>query len=76
MAQQTAVMKLFAWMTEQGYQVEYEMEMSFLDLEKEQGIDLIKQTAMFMAAANYDKDIAKMSYEDVYNSYYNQTYNR
>ena len=45
-------------------------------MEKEQGIDLIKQTAMFMAAANYDKDIAKMSYEDVYNSYYNQTYNR
>ena len=36
MAQQTAVMKLFAWMTEQGYQVEYEMEMSFLDIEKEQ----------------------------------------
>jgi hypothetical protein len=45
-------------------------------MEKEQGIDLIKQTAMFMAAANYDEDIAKMSYEDVYNSYYNETYNK
>jgi hypothetical protein len=37
---------------------------------------MAQQTAMFMAAANYDEDIAKMSYEDVYNSYYNETYNK
>ena len=43
-----------------------------LEKEKEQSIELIKQTAMFMAASNLDSEIAKMSYEDVYNSYYNQ----
>jgi hypothetical protein len=47
-----------------------------LEKEKEQSIELIKQTAMFMAAAPLDEEIAKMSYEDVYNSYYNQTYNQ
>jgi hypothetical protein len=76
MAQQTAVRKLINYITERGFDLEYEMEMSFLDIEKEQSIGLIKQTAMFMAAANYDKDIAKMSHEDVYNSYYNETYNK
>ena len=45
-----------------------------LEKEKEQSIELIKQTAMFMAASNLDEDISKMSYEDVYNSYYNPTY--
>ena len=48
----------------------------YLEKEKEQSIELIKQTAMFMAAAPLDEEIAKMSYEDVYNSYYNQTYNK
>lgn len=43
-----------------------------LEKEKEQSIELIKQTAMFMAASNLDEDISKMSYEDVYNSYYNK----
>jgi hypothetical protein len=43
-----------------------------LEKEKEQSIELIKQTAMFMAASNLDSEIAKMSYEDIYNSYYNQ----
>ncbi len=47
-----------------------------LEKEKEQSIELIKQTAMFMAAAPLDEEIAKMSYEDVYNSYYNETYNQ
>jgi hypothetical protein len=47
-------------------------EKRLLEKEKEQSIELIKQTAMFMAAANLDSEIAKMSYEDVYNSYYNQ----
>ncbi len=51
-------------------------EMKALEKEKEQSIELIKQTAMFMAAAPLDEEIAKMSYEDVYNSYYNQTYNQ
>ncbi len=44
--------------------------------EKQQSINLIKQTCMFMGAAPLDEEIAKMSYEDVYNSYYNQKYNQ
>ena len=43
------------------------------EMEKEQSIELIKQTAMFMAASHLDKDIANMSYEDVYKTYYNET---
>jgi hypothetical protein len=39
-------------------------------MEKHQSMDLIKQTAMFMGASNFDKEIASMTYEDVYNSYY------
>ena len=36
------------------------------EIEKEQSIELIRQTAMFMAAADFDEDIAKMTFEDVY----------
>jgi len=36
MAQQTAVRKLIDYITERGFDLEYEMEMSFLDLEEEQ----------------------------------------
>jgi len=43
-------------------------------MEKEQKIDLIKHTAMFMGASNFDKEIASMTFEDVYNSYYNETF--
>jgi len=35
-------------------------------MEKEQSIELIRQTAMFMAAADFDEDIAKMTFEDIY----------
>ena len=34
--QQTAVRKLINYITERGFDLEYEMEMSFLDLEEEQ----------------------------------------
>jgi len=44
------------------------------EMEKEQSIGLIKQTAMFMAASHLDEEIANMSYEDVYKTYYEQTY--
>ncbi len=44
------------------------------EMEKEQSIGLIKQTAMFMAASHLDEEIANMSYEDVYKTYYNETY--
>ncbi len=36
------------------------------EIEKEQSIELIRQTAMFMAAADFDEDIAKMTFEDIY----------
>jgi hypothetical protein len=36
------------------------------EMEKEQSIELIRQTAMFMAAADFDEDIAKMTFEDIY----------
>lgn len=45
------------------------------EMEKEQAIELIKQTAMFMAASNLDEDIANMSYEDVYKTYYEEPSN-
>jgi hypothetical protein len=44
------------------------------EMEKEQSIGLIKQTAMFMAASHLDEEISNMSYEDVYKTYYEQTY--
>jgi len=44
------------------------------EMDKEQSIGLIKQTAMFMAASHLDEEIANMSYEDVYKTYYNETY--
>ena len=43
-----------------------------IEKEKEQSINLIKQTCMFMGASIIDIEISKMEFEDVYNSYYNQ----
>jgi len=64
MAQQTAVMKLLAWMDEQGYHVEYEMEQSFLDLEKEQIIQFADRYADdVMGGCNLRAE-----------QYYNETY--
>jgi hypothetical protein len=36
------------------------------EMEKEQSIELIRQTAMYMAASDFDEDIAKMTFEDIY----------
>ena len=41
-------------------------------IEKERGIELIKDACMYQVAGFYDKDIASMTYEDVYNTYYNK----
>ena len=43
-----------------------------LEKEKEQSINLIKQTCMFMGASIIDIEISKMEFEDIYNNYYNQ----
>ena len=40
-------------------------------IEKERGIELIKDACMYQVAGFYDKDVAAMTYEDVYNIYYN-----
>lgn len=42
------------------------------EMEKEQIIELIRQTAMFMAAADFDEDIAKMTFEDIYETFKQQ----
>ena len=43
-----------------------------MEKEKEQSINLIKQTCMFMGASIIDIEISKMEFEDIYNNYYNQ----
>ena len=43
-----------------------------MEKEKEQSINLIKQTCMFMGASIIDLEISKMEFEDIYNNYYNQ----
>ncbi len=43
-----------------------------LEKEKQQSINLIKQTCMFMGASIIDIEISKMEFEDIYNNYYNQ----
>jgi hypothetical protein len=47
-------------------------KIKFLEKEKEQSINLIKQTCMFMGASIIDIEISKMEFEDIYNNYYNQ----
>lgn len=47
-------------------------KLRYLELEKEQSINLIKQTCMFMGASIIDIEISKMEFEDIYNNYYNQ----
>jgi hypothetical protein len=42
-----------------------------LEKEKQQSINLIKQTCMFMGASIIDIEISKMEFEDIYNNYYN-----
>jgi hypothetical protein len=43
-----------------------------LEKEKEQIIDAMERTAMYVSAASLDKEIGKMTIEDLYNQTYNQ----
>jgi hypothetical protein len=43
-----------------------------LEKEKEQIIDAMERTAMYVSAASLDKEIGKMTFEDLYNQTYNQ----
>jgi hypothetical protein len=41
-------------------------------MEKEQIIDAMEKTAMYVSAALIEKEIGKMTFEDLYNQTYNQ----
>jgi hypothetical protein len=47
-------------------------KIKFLEKEKEQIIDAMEKTAMYVSAASLDKEIGKMNFEDFYNQTYNQ----
>jgi hypothetical protein len=66
MAQQTAVMKLLAWMDEQGYHVEYEMEQSFIDIEREQ------IESAYFEGANDMRDRKYIGMHEYYDKKYNK----
>jgi len=74
--QQTVVDRIVNLLNKEGFAPVLTQEeiKSFKEMEKQQSIGLIKQTAMFMAASHLDEEIANMSYEDVYKTYYNETY--
>ncbi len=65
MAQQTAVQMLLEYINKHGFDMEYEMEMSFLEHEKEQ----IIKAANFLP---YDEQNVIKSGEDYYNENYNK----
>jgi len=44
----------------------------YLEKEKEQIIDAMERAAMYVSAASLDKEIGKMTFEDLYNQTYNQ----
>jgi hypothetical protein len=43
-----------------------------LEKEKEQIIDAMERTAMYVSAASLDKEIGKITFEDLYNQTYNK----
>jgi hypothetical protein len=43
-----------------------------LEKEKEHIIDAMERTAMYVSAASLDKEIGKMTFEDLYNQTYNK----
>ena len=43
-----------------------------LEKEKNQLIFVMEQTAMYVSAASLDKDIGKMTFDDLYNQIFNQ----
>jgi hypothetical protein len=43
-----------------------------LEKEKEQTIDAMERAAMYVSAASLDKEIGKITFEDLYNQTYNK----
>ncbi len=69
----TAMQHLINWIDSDCTPMDCVMKAKeLLQMEKEQGIELIKDACMYQVAGFYDKDIAAMTYEDVYNTYYNK----
>jgi len=48
------------------------MAIEYLEKEKEQIIDAMERTAIYVSVASIDKEIGKMTIEDLYNQTYNQ----
>ena len=56
---------------EEGFKL-YDAKEISLEKEKKQIIDAMEKTAMYVSAALIDKEIGKMTFEDLYNQTYNQ----
>lgn len=67
----------FIWMIEDGVDWfdAFHSVMSKLEqakqMEKEQALGLMSDACMFFAASFHDHDLKTMTYEDIYNKYYN-----
>jgi hypothetical protein len=73
MAQQTAVQMLLEYINKHGFDMEYEMEMSFLDHEKDQIKDAwANGGADLMSSLSHPKQHMRRNAEQ----YYNETYNK
>jgi hypothetical protein len=73
----TAMQELIEWTNQyEGQMISADQVVlkayKLLEKEKEQSINLIKQTCIFMGASIIDIEISKMEFEDIYNNYYNQ----
>jgi|LakMenE01Jun11ns_1017448.scaffolds.fasta_scaffold5554979_1 hypothetical protein len=68
----TIMMQFLDELKKGGYNIPLEHYNSMLEIEKEQIIDAMEKTAMYVSAASLDKEIGKMNFEDFYNQTYNQ----
>jgi hypothetical protein len=71
----TAMQELINYMKPYFYLTHEILQMfdEALEKEKEQIIDAMERTAMYVSAASLDKEIGKMTFEDLYNQTYENT---
>jgi hypothetical protein len=62
------MIKVFAWEDEAYFRKLLEQAKQ---MEKEQALDLMSNACMFFAASFHDHDLKIMTYENVYDKYYN-----
>jgi hypothetical protein len=71
----TAMQELIEWVEHWKNEPLSEFQQSkikeLLEKEKEQIINAMEKTAMYVSAALLDKEISKMTFEDLYNQTYN-----